>query len=134
MAEGNAWFWTIRKKDVPSIIIGMISLHDQEDNNRGFWLDPQWHGNGFMTETVQVVTDFWFNTLNRKVLRTPKSSDNVALNHQSHQRDHMCYISRRFQLPYLLKECCRFLVLFPQITEPLFNPGNMILSGITLLF
>ncbi|KER04300.1 acetyltransferase, ribosomal protein N-acetylase [Photorhabdus temperata subsp. temperata Meg1] len=31
-----------------------------------------------MTEAVQVVTDFWFNTLNRKVLRTPKSSDNIA--------------------------------------------------------
>ncbi|TDB54053.1 GNAT family N-acetyltransferase [Photorhabdus luminescens] len=77
MAEGNAWFWTIRKKDDPSIIIGMISLYDQENNNRGFWLDPQWHGNGFMTEAVQVVTDFWFNTLNRKVLRAPKSSDNI---------------------------------------------------------
>ncbi len=30
-----------------------------------------------MTEAVQVVTDFWFNTLNRKVLRAPKSSDNI---------------------------------------------------------
>lgn len=78
MAEGNAWFWTIRRKDAPSIIIGMISLYEQENNNRGFWLDPQWHGNGFMTEAVQVVTDFWFNTLNRKVLRAPKSSDNIA--------------------------------------------------------
>ncbi|NHB61129.1 GNAT family N-acetyltransferase [Photorhabdus sp. RW14-46] len=78
MAKGNAWFWTIRRKDDPSIIIGMISLYDQENNNRGFWLDPQWHGNGFMTEASQVVTDFWFNTLNRNVLRTPKSSNNIA--------------------------------------------------------
>ncbi len=78
MAEENAWYWTIRKKDDPSTIIGMISLYDQENNNRGFWLDPQWHRNGFMTEAVQVVTDFWFNTLNRKVLRAPKSSDNIA--------------------------------------------------------
>ncbi|RAX03099.1 MULTISPECIES: GNAT family N-acetyltransferase [unclassified Photorhabdus] len=78
MAKGNAWFWTIRKKDQPSIIIGMISLYDQENNNRGFWLDPQWHRNGFMTEAVQIVTDFWFNTLNRNLLRAPKSSNNIA--------------------------------------------------------
>ncbi|MCT8344659.1 GNAT family N-acetyltransferase, partial [Photorhabdus kleinii] len=32
----------------------------------------------FMTEAVQVVTDFWFNTLNRNLLRAPKSSDNIA--------------------------------------------------------
>lgn len=76
--EGKAWFWTIRHKKEPNIIIGMISLSDQQDDNRGFWLTPKWQGNGYMTEASMIVTDFWFNTLNKSVLRVPKAKINFA--------------------------------------------------------
>lgn len=56
----------------------MISLSDQQDDNRGFWLTPKWQGNGYMTEASMIVTDFWFNTLNKSVLRVPKAKINFA--------------------------------------------------------
>ncbi|SDB82149.1 Acetyltransferase (GNAT) domain-containing protein [Acinetobacter boissieri] len=39
---------------------------------------PKWQGNGYMTEASTIVTDFWFNTLNRNILRVPKATINVA--------------------------------------------------------
>ncbi|MFT4022031.1 MAG: GNAT family N-acetyltransferase, partial [Acinetobacter sp.] len=76
--NGTAWFWTIRRKAEPDLIIGMIRLSDKQDKNRGFWLIPKWQGNGYMTEASTVITDFWFNTLNRNVLRVPKAKINFA--------------------------------------------------------
>lgn len=49
-----------------------------ETNNRGFWLGLPWHGQGFMTEASEVVTDFWFNVLNFPLLRVPKAAANIA--------------------------------------------------------
>lgn len=77
-AKGTGWFWTIRRKEEPSAIIGLISLSDEQDNNRGFWLVPEWQRKGYMSEACYTVTDYWFNTLNREVLRTPKASANNA--------------------------------------------------------
>lgn len=74
--KGSGWFWTIRRKEAPEQIIGLITLSDQPDNHRGFWLDPAWQRQGLMTEACRCVTDFWFNTLHREVLRAPKASDN----------------------------------------------------------
>lgn len=76
--KGTAWFWTIRRKEEPSAMIGLICLSDEQDNNRGFWLVPEWRRQGYMTEASHIVTDFWFNTLNREVLRAPKASINDA--------------------------------------------------------
>ncbi|WP_092746536.1 GNAT family N-acetyltransferase [Acinetobacter boissieri] len=76
--NGTAWHWTIRRKEESSIIIGMISVTDRQDDHRGFWLMPKWQGNGYMTEASTIVTDFWFNTLNRNILRVPKATINVA--------------------------------------------------------
>jgi RimJ/RimL family protein N-acetyltransferase len=77
-AKGLAWFWTIRRKEEPSAMIGLISLSDEKDNNRGFWIVPEWQRKGYMSEACYVVTDFWFNTLHREVLRAPKASANSA--------------------------------------------------------
>lgn len=76
--KGTAWFWTIRRKEIPSAIIGLICLSDEQDNNRGFWLVPEWQRKGYMTEASKVVTEFWFNTLQREILRAPKASINAA--------------------------------------------------------
>ena len=84
-ANGTAWFWTIRLKTAPERVIGLITLSDEVDNNRGFWLDPRWHRQGLMTEACRRVTDFWFNTLNREVLRAPKACDNSGSKKISHR-------------------------------------------------
>ncbi|MCC3720168.1 GNAT family N-acetyltransferase [Rouxiella badensis] len=78
VAAGTGWFWTLRHKDSPSELLGVICLTDAEDNNRGFWLRPEWQRQGIMAEASMAVTDFWFNTLNREVLRAPKASLNRA--------------------------------------------------------
>jgi ribosomal-protein-alanine N-acetyltransferase len=78
MERGDAWHWTIRLRDKPLQIIGCISLMRNDRDNRGFWLGRPWQGAGLMTEAVDVVTDFWFNTLNFPVLRVPKAVPNAA--------------------------------------------------------
>ncbi len=35
MAKGIAWFWTIRRREAPDELMGLICLYDVEDNNRG---------------------------------------------------------------------------------------------------
>lgn len=74
--NGVAWFWTIRRKDDPEQLMGLICLYDVEDNNRGFWLAPEWQGQGYMREASIAATDFWFNTLNKPLLRAPKAAVN----------------------------------------------------------
>ena len=44
MAKGIAWFWTIRRREAPDELMGLICLYDVEDNNRGFWLAPEFQG------------------------------------------------------------------------------------------
>jgi len=41
IARGEEWHWSIRLKSAPEQLIGNISLMDEVDNNRGFWLGPQ---------------------------------------------------------------------------------------------
>jgi len=77
MHQGVAWHWTIRRKDAPEQLIGVISLRDKGDDNRGFWLDPAWQGQGLMAEASDAATDFWFETLDRPVLRVFKAAANV---------------------------------------------------------
>ncbi|HDR2795497.1 MULTISPECIES: GNAT family N-acetyltransferase [Enterobacter] len=74
--KGVAWFWTLRRHDATDELMGLICLYDVEDNNRGFWLAPEWQGQGYMREASIAATDFWFNTLNKPVLRAPKAADN----------------------------------------------------------
>lgn len=76
MAKGIAWFWTIRRREAPDELMGLICLYDVEDNNRGFWLAPEFQGQGYMREASITATDYWFNTLNKPVLRAPKAAAN----------------------------------------------------------
>ncbi|HDU3713577.1 TPA: GNAT family N-acetyltransferase, partial [Klebsiella aerogenes] len=63
----------------PDNMVGLICLYDVEDNNRGFWLAPEHQGKGFMREACNAATDYWFNSLNKTILRAPKA----ALNNRS---------------------------------------------------
>jgi len=76
--RSEEWHWTLRLKSDPAQIIGSIGLMRAENQNRGFWLGLPWHGQGFMSEACDVVTDYWFNVLKFPVLRVPKAMDNPA--------------------------------------------------------
>jgi RimJ/RimL family protein N-acetyltransferase len=77
MQQGVAWHWSIRPKQTPEDLIGAIALRDKPGDNRGFWLDPAWQGQGLMTEASDAVTDFWFETLDRPLLQVMKAVANV---------------------------------------------------------
>ena len=77
-SRGEQWLWTIRLKTAPEKIIGAINLQKNDRENRGFWLDPAMHGQGYMTEACEMVTDFWFEVLKFPVLRVPKAVANTA--------------------------------------------------------
>ena len=78
MARGTEWHWTIRLRSRPDDVIGSVSLMDQVDNHRGFWLSPPWQGQGLMSEVCEVVDSFWFETLGRPLMRVPKAAPNVG--------------------------------------------------------
>src|SRR5260370_37423681 len=63
MQQGREWHWSIRRKAEPAKLIGLISLMDRTDENRGFWLDSAWQGQGLMSEASAAATDYWFEVL-----------------------------------------------------------------------
>ncbi|MCI8209992.1 acetyltransferase [Pseudomonas sp. S25] len=78
IASGREWHWMIRLSAEPTQSIGSISLYDQPGNNRGFWLAPQWQGQGYIREACQVINAYWFETLARPVMQVPKALGNQA--------------------------------------------------------
>ena len=76
--RGEEWHWTLRLKEAPEEHIGVISLHRDEWDNRGYWLGLRWHRQGLVTETVIAVNDYWVDILGFPVLRAPKAVANVA--------------------------------------------------------
>ena len=100
MARGDGWYWTMRLKDQPEQVIGVISLMRGDKDNRGFWVGPEWQGRGLATEAADAVTDFWFDELQFPVLRVPKAVANVPSRRISEkqrmrivgieERDHVC--------------------------------------------
>jgi [ribosomal protein S5]-alanine N-acetyltransferase len=76
--KGRWWSWSIRLKTAPDQLIGVIDLFDWTDDNRAFWLDPAFQGQGLITEAADAVTDYWFDVLKRPVLRAPKAVANAA--------------------------------------------------------
>ncbi|WP_128290655.1 GNAT family N-acetyltransferase [Afifella aestuarii] len=74
---GREWHWTLRPKAGPDEAIGVISLRrDSEDDHRGFWLAPEWQGQGLMSEAAEAVGEFWFETLGEPLLRVSKAVAN----------------------------------------------------------
>jgi [ribosomal protein S5]-alanine N-acetyltransferase len=78
MSAGTLWVWTLRPMEAPAEFMGIISLQETPDNNRGFWLSPQYQGRGFASEAAAAVTEYWFETLGRPLLRVPKAIANTA--------------------------------------------------------
>lgn len=78
MERGESWTWSIRPKSEPNRLIGLITLDCNEQDNRGFWLDPDFWGQGLMTEEADRVTDYWFDDLGMAKMRIPKAIANIA--------------------------------------------------------
>jgi [ribosomal protein S5]-alanine N-acetyltransferase len=76
--RGEEWHWSLRPKDTPEPLIGVISLMRNDADNRGFWIGAPWQGRGLMTEACDVVTGYWFEVLGFPVLRTSKAIANIA--------------------------------------------------------
>jgi [ribosomal protein S5]-alanine N-acetyltransferase len=74
--RGHEWIWTIRRKEESTTIIGSISLTKSENENRGFWIAPEWQRRGLMSEACDAVTDHWFESLKFPILRAPKAIAN----------------------------------------------------------
>lgn len=101
--RGEEWHWSLRLRVSPAQLIGRISLHTEEGNNRGFWLGLPWQRQGLMTEACGAVTDYWFDVLKFPVLRVPKAAPNTASRRISEKQgmrvvasDERDYVSGRF--------------------------------------
>jgi ribosomal-protein-alanine N-acetyltransferase len=78
MQRGEAWHWSLRLKTTPAHIIGSICLRSHDEDHRGFWLAPPFHGRGLMSEACVWANDFWFETLGFSMLRVAKAVGNAA--------------------------------------------------------
>lgn len=78
MSRGEAWHWSLRPKSDPAQFIGSMGLMANGDMNRGFWLSPQWQGQGLMSEAADATMDYWFDVLGMPVLRTNKAVENKS--------------------------------------------------------
>ena len=78
IARGDEWIWTLRLKNAPERVIGILNLRRGPHDNRGFWLGLAWQGSGLMSEACAWANDFWFETLRFPVLRVAKARDNIT--------------------------------------------------------
>jgi len=76
--RGDEWHWMLRLKTQPDQLIGGINLTKGDKDSRGFWLGLPWQRRGLMSEACEIVTNFWFETLQFPVLRVPKAIGNIA--------------------------------------------------------
>ena len=91
MASGGEWHWTLRPVKDAERVIGVISLMDAPDNNRGFWIAPAWQCQGLMSEACAAVNRYWFEVLERPLMRVPKAVANRASQRLS-EREGMCLV------------------------------------------
>lgn len=58
------WMWGIFEKSNPNSLIGCVHLwREGKPENRGFWLGKPFWGQGYMTEAVNPVMDYAFDSL-----------------------------------------------------------------------
>lgn len=78
--EGSRYMWAITlKSDPESKLIGIMDLFpNNADDNRGFWIGEEYHGNGYMSEAVAVATDFAFDALGLESLLLNNAEPNIA--------------------------------------------------------
>ena len=81
MAHGEKSHWAIVPRKGTADLIGVISLWPDDGSSRGqrgFWLDPEFHGQGLMTEAADKVTDYAFSKLQWPCLWLTNAQENHA--------------------------------------------------------
>lgn len=81
LARGEKSAWSIVLKDGPDEMIGRIDLwadDGEQRDQRGFWLDPEYWGQGLMTEAADRVTDYALIELGWPHLWLSNAEVNVA--------------------------------------------------------
>jgi len=81
MARGEKCHWAIVPKRGPADLIGRIDLWPDDGSSRdqrGFWLDPEFHRQGLMTEAAECVTEFAFVELGWPHLWLTNAQENHA--------------------------------------------------------
>ncbi len=81
MTRGAKSHWAIVPRTGPADLIGMINLWPDDGSaqgQRGFWLDPEFHGQGLMTEAADRVTDYAFRKLGWPCLWLSNAQENHA--------------------------------------------------------
>lgn len=79
MAKGRAHVWAITVKPSDECV-GCIEfrLYDHKDGHRGFWLAEHLWGQGLMSEALEPVNDFVFETLKVKDFIELNAKSNAA--------------------------------------------------------
>lgn len=80
-ARGEKFYWVITLKGGDDTARGRIDLwpyDGQQQDMRGFWLDPELQGQGLMTEAAEAVTRYAFEVLAWPVLYLTNSVANPA--------------------------------------------------------
>lgn len=84
MAAGSAGHWALTLKEwgddqhIGSITLRFKVADEEKGAHRGFWLGEEFQRRGLMTEAANAVTDYWFNVLDRPLMRIFNAKDNMA--------------------------------------------------------
>ena len=81
MARGEKSHWAIVPRKGPADLIGLIDLWPDDgtsNNQRGFWLDPEFQRRGLAQEAADRVTDYAFRELGWPCLWLSNALDNHA--------------------------------------------------------
>lgn len=73
--SGTRFVWSIT---LGGELIGLIDLDVEGPFHRGFWLMPEHHRKGYMTEAVTAVNDFAFDLLKMPLMRLGNAVPNAG--------------------------------------------------------
>jgi len=81
VAANNTVFWIINEKGNDTFI-GSICLwninKETEKGETGYTLEPEFHNKGYMTEALEKIIDYGFNTIKLKAIEAYTSKNNVG--------------------------------------------------------
>lgn len=100
MEEGKRFLWALTEKGGEDTLIGLIELSLVGEFNRGFWLIPEHHRKGYMTEAVAVVNDFAFETVGMEKLRLGNAEPNVG-SHMLKAKSGAILVEKVEDVPYI---------------------------------
>jgi [ribosomal protein S5]-alanine N-acetyltransferase len=112
MAQREKWHWAICLKQDPAELIGAIDLWPDDGKSRdqrGFWLDPEFQGQGLMTEAAERVTEFAFVELGWPHLWLSNAEANVASGRIKEKQG--AHLQDRLPFPFVCGEAMRLVWL-----------------------